>query len=684
MDIGFLILLLVIAAIFYFLVLPVLVFRLQSRVRELEERLQGKVPALTKQALILDEEEQEFPRAARAAERVPEVVMERKVGAKPEAPSTHPEHSLEVKVGGNLFQWIGIAALVLALLFFLKWSFENNYIGPTGRTIIGYVLSGAAIVAGDRLRKRYGTWSLAFTGGGALGSYIVTWIALHSYHLFPSAFAFLIYVLTTFVVCTLAGYYGSLPLAAFGILGGFITPVLTDQSGSTLSLLLYILILDVGVFLLGHMRQWRGLNALTLIGTGIYEIIAYMDYQFTPSQAYVFIGAFLVIYMLVPIVYNLLKQQKSEAPDIFILIGNALLHFSLTLAWLEKTPGIRSQYDAFVALGYAALFLVFSSEVYRRNRVDTPLVLGSLSLTILFASLAIPLQFGGVWVPLAWSIEGAFLLWMALALKDKRIQTFAWIVMIAAYIWYFMVPVNAGSSFLGGYTSTVFLPTSFLLYLLWAGMFVAVGGLALTRSDRKEHMLFPFMLLLACGLGVSLFTTLFVRAPQTFTAVHRFIEAAALVGGGYAVLLQARAKWSDLSEDERSMFGGLGIAVQIVTLTYLTNEFAIAVRQGKIFVGNPRAYQYLQVGISILWAAYGSITLVVGVMKNIRPLRLFSIALLLIAIGKLTLIDFFSLGTGARVIGLTIVGALLVSASFLYQRKRDLFTSLLGPSSSSK
>lgn len=665
---------------FYLLVMPILVIGLLRRVKRLEQggiRVPEGIPVVREQKRVVPPSD--IPKSAEA----PSATLA--VSKRPIATSQKPVQSFEEKLGGHWFQWIGIGALVLALLFFLKWSFDNGLIGPTGRTVLGYVFAGCAMLAGDKFRTRYGTWSLAFTGGGALGAYIVTWIALHQYQLFPSILAFALYILITAVTCLLAGYYGAKALAAFGIIGGFLTPFLTDVGGSIPGILTYILILDLGILLLGHLRQWRSLNALGLLGTGLYEVYAYTESMgsgsggIERSYALAFLAAFFVIYCVVPFIYNLLKSQKSEAPDIFILIGNAVFHFGLILAWLSLTPGLRERYDALIALGMAALFLVFSSEVYRRNRADTPIVLGSLSLTVLFASIAIPLQFGGAWVPLAWSIEGSFLLWMALELKDSRIQSFAWITMVAAYIWYFLVPSGSSYPFEGGAGSPVaFMPQGMYLFIFWAILMATIASFSFSREDREDQHVVPFIFVGLAVLAASLCLNVLPEFEynSSLTALQRFVEAAALIGGGYVVLLQARRQWDHLTLGERRAFSGLGIAVQIVTLMYLTSEFVRAVDSELIFTGFARPWQMLQVGISILWAVYAAVVLVIGMSQNWRPLRLFSLGLLLISIVKLALVDFFDLGTGARVIGFTILGGLLIAASILYQHNREKLRSL--------
>ena len=620
--------------------------------REMDELREGKVGAKAR-AVPAAAEPEEPP--------VEQIKPQTKKVSEPAA----PQRSFEERVGMQWFQWLGIAALIAALLFFLKWAYDNNLIGPTGRTVIGYVLAGIAIVAGDRLRGKYGVWSLAFTGGGALASYIVTWYALHNYQLFPSSVAMMVYVLTTVVICLLAGYYNSIPLAAFGIIGGLLTPLLTGEGGSVIGLLTYVLILDVGVLALSHMRNWRTLNGLAFVGTLLWEGYAFAEGGVDRQTAFLFMAAFGTIYLLVPAMYNIMRRSPGEFCDLVILIGNGIAHFALVLGWLEQTPGLREQMDGPIALGFAVIFLWVAYGIYKQNKKDTPLVLSGLSLTVLFTSVAIPLQLNNTWTSVAWSVEAAFLLWMALYLKDKRIQLFAWPVMGAAYWWYLFMP--EGTSI-----PLVFLPVGFWIFLLWALMLSTMAVMALQSNDKETRPIIPFAL---CG-GVILLYALFLQVQDgrgDATFLHRFIETAAIIGGSYAVLLQALRQWSSLNAEERRGFITLGIAVQIITVSYLTYEFVLAVENKWLFAGAQRPDQMAQMGTSIFWGFYSVLTLVVGFVKGWRPLRLFGMTLLLVTIAKLTLIDLSSLGTGYRVVGFAILGALLIGASFLYQRNKAQF-----------
>jgi len=655
-------------AFFYLIGIPIWLVIIHGRVRELKRKIRQLEEGKTIQEATTPSAPppQQIPQQG-----VPPASMEQRAEEFRKTQKEIPQRkvaegkSFEEQVGEHWFQWLGIAALILALIFFMKWAFDNGWIGPTGRTVIGYILAGGAIIAGDRLRGKYGVWSLAFTGGGALASYSVTWIAQHTYHLFPSTLSLIIFTLTTVIVCLLAGYYKAIPLAAFGIIGGMLTPLLTGEGGSIIGLLSYILILDIGVLVLGHVQHWRVLNALTFICTLLWEFYALVEGDIQREYALTFMAVFGAIYLLVPALYNIKQKMKSELGDLIVLIGNGIAHFGLLIWWLERTPGLRESIDAPIALVFSVIFLLFSYAIYQSNKEDTPLVLSGLSLTILFASLAIPLQLGEAWTVFAWSVEATFLLWISLELRDKRIQLFAWPVLCAAYIWYFFVPIE------GTHAIVALEHSGFYLFLFWVVLFVGIALLTLGDDNRSSQSLLPFVI---SGGAILLIALLFNtvddrRSSLDFTG--RLIEFAGLVGGSYIVLWQAKRKWPLLSENEKQGFSALGICTQVVTIAYLTYEFREAVDSKKIFASAENPWQIKRVGTSLLWGVYGTTTLIAGFQKNWKSIRIFSILLLLLTVGKLTLIDLASLGTGARIIGFTVMGVLLVGSSFLYQHNKE-------------
>src|SRR5450755_40112 len=62
------------------------------------------------------------------------------------------EGDLEKKIGQYWLNRIGIAAMLIGVSYFLKYAFENNWIGPAGRIAIGLIAGIALILWNERFR----------------------------------------------------------------------------------------------------------------------------------------------------------------------------------------------------------------------------------------------------------------------------------------------------------------------------------------------------------------------------------------------------------------------------------------------------------------------------------------------------------------------------------------------------
>ena len=117
----------------------------------------------------------------------------------------------------------------------------------------------------------------------------------------------------------------------------------------------------------------------------------------------------------------------------------------------------------------------------------------------------------------------------------------------------------------------------------------------------------------------------------------------------------------------RDSLATLLIAASIITTITLTRRSQN--RTGKQQGGtSPDATFARGLTLSVLWAAYAGLLIVLGI-RQARPAHpYFAIGLLAITIGKVFLSDSSELEGIYRVLGLLIVGAILLVVSFLYQR----------------
>src|ERR1051326_3452924 len=77
--------------------------------------------------------------------------------AKVKLPSDSSPHEgqLESKIGGHWLNRVGIIAVLVGVSYFLKYAFDNEWVGPAGRVLIG-LISGLCVVFWSEYVRRRG------------------------------------------------------------------------------------------------------------------------------------------------------------------------------------------------------------------------------------------------------------------------------------------------------------------------------------------------------------------------------------------------------------------------------------------------------------------------------------------------------------------------------------------------
>src|ERR1700720_1581033 len=97
----------------------------------------------------------------------------------------------ESLVGVKLFSWIAGIALVLAAIFFFKYSVEHGWLRPAIRAAIGLITGTALIVICElRVSRGYKTTANALHGAGIAILYATLFATYALWHLAPAAVVF--------------------------------------------------------------------------------------------------------------------------------------------------------------------------------------------------------------------------------------------------------------------------------------------------------------------------------------------------------------------------------------------------------------------------------------------------------------------------------------------------------------
>jgi uncharacterized membrane protein len=477
------------------LVAPILAIAAWIRVRRLERRGPDAINALTVRLNALDERLAELERASTALRATRPASTEAAAGtpaapaqppaaapappaateaappptaaALPPSPPPEPPHpapfvareipspapsrpapaglDMESLIGGRWLNRIGIAALLLAASFLLKYAYDNNWIGPTGIVALE-MLAGVALIAWSQwlLGRGYRFFSEGIAGLGAGVIYFSLYSAWDLYHLVPQAASFAGMVVVTAAMTAIALGRDSQRIALLALVGGLASPMLvstgTDQQ---VFLFTYLAILDAGLLALARRRDWRTLEFLAFLGTQIYFWgwygAFYADEKLARTAA--FAALIFALFAALPVI-RARRLAALPASETTLVLFNAFWFLLALRAMLW--PGRKWELTLAVLVLAAAHLVVAqrAPEPETGGRAAVRLLFAGLALT--FVTLAIPIRLEGRWITMAWAIEGLVLAWSGFRARLRGLRAAALVLFaITAFrLWAFEIPAD--------------------------------------------------------------------------------------------------------------------------------------------------------------------------------------------------------------------------------------------------
>lgn len=394
---------------------------------------------------------------------------------------------MEKFIGENLISKIGIAILVLAIGFFVKYAIDQDWIGSVGRVAIGLLSGGILIGLAHKMRNNYRNFSSVFAGGGIAVFYFTITLAHHQFHLFGNngqAIAFGIMLIITSFAVILSILYDKQELAIIALLGGFIAPFLVSSgSGNYISLFVYLIILNTGLLIIAYNKSWRLLNLLSFLFTTILfgSWLVKLPYDTainTYSNGFMFAAIFYVLYFAINIAYNVSEKKKFATSDFSILLANTTLFFSVGIYCLYKMDA--KDYKGLFSICMAIFNLAASYFLFRKQKMDRNVLYLLIAVTLTFISITAPLQLNGNYITIFWASETVLLYWFFTKSKIKIVQIaslIVWVLMIFSLFLDWMNLYNAYNSII----MNVVINQAFV-----TGLFAAIATYSLYLINLKN------------------------------------------------------------------------------------------------------------------------------------------------------------------------------------------------------
>lgn len=544
--------------------------------------------------------------------------------SEPRGPVFHPffrdiSIDWEQVLGLNWLAIIGAVALAVGMGFFLRLAFENDWIGETGRVILGIGTGVVLLGIGEFAQRRIPAWAQAVTGGGIGILYLSIYSAFGFYDLVDPVPALLFLGLVVAISGLLALRYESLVIALLGMFGAFLTPLLLGRdlpSDQQYVLLAYILVVDLGILGVSTFRNWRWFTLVGLVAS--YALFGLWLDQISDRDLLLAQGGLTGIFLVfagATTLFHILWRRVPGPADMALMTLNAAAFFGMTYGLLWD------QYEVWfglITLGLSLFYGIVGYGAIVRSGSSPQVALYSLAAALVFLTVAVPLQLSGTWITVAWAAEGAVLVWVGFVLQSWPTRAFGLgVLAIAAFnLLVFNTPVE-----LDGFT--LILNERFPPFVVSIAAFYVAAYLYWRARDRLEEWETNVFLIL---VGAANLFTLWILSAE----VIAFFDSRALAAG--------------------------------------TAQVAQNAENGR----------YLS--LTAMWAVYAFGILAIALAKRSRLLRWAGLALLSIPVFMLLFVNTFvvilnpltfRLILNFHFLTFLIVLAALIFAAYLYWRQRE-------------
>ena len=603
----------------------------------------------------------------------------------PKKKSKQKDSNFEADFGQKWLGKIGILALVLGIAFFIKYAFDNQWIGHLARILLGVAIGIALIVGGEFFsrKEKYSNWSMTLIGGGLAIVYFSVYAAYHfEEYRIATGISQIADILLLIAVVVFATIYSlkkdSQIIAGESFFLGFVTSLLSNKF-ETISLV-YGAVLTFGLIAVVSIKKWRVMGIVGIFAS----YLLYAVWHFQNPGKFELKSVILISYFVAFSIQAFLLNSKENDENImnsFLVAANYALFF--LMYYFQFTTHFKGYYLSFALFAIALAFYIFGkdhlSEIIRAVH---------LYAAIFFLTITVPILVDAKLISIFWSLEFALVALLGLKLESIHMRICAYIlallnlgnlisaqlinaefripIYLAAVACYYFVyffystekkslekeeqHLIAGFSLCGGFILAILIALEGKSWItpLWCLFAFVLCVIAYRYEENSMNLSYK-------GLSVLIVLKLIFYDIWKLNALdfqnilesHRFFSF--LVSG---ILFYIIANMSGDAKDEN-------VFEQFYSWT------------ATLLMGLLILIEFKGIWISLGWSILGIMLIAAGFLLEKKFLRLQGLALFAIAVVKVFLFDTSALSTLFRTISFIVLGIILLSASFLYAKYKD-------------
>lgn len=537
---------------------------------------------------------------------------------------------------GKILGRIGIGALVLGIGFFLKYAFDNNWIGPAGRIFIGVLIGIILISIGQYFRKKYEMFSEVMFGGGIVVLYLSFYAAHYFYNLIDPFTTGVLMVIVTGLTFVFSFINEDNKLAILAVVGGFMTPYIIGATGNNMvEVFSYITILNIGVLAVTIFKKWPELVALAIVGTAINFATWFVPFY---KEAYLnttvfFLIITFIIFFIASIYRIVMYKAKSMEVDYFLLVSSAFGFFAMFYYIMKPN---HEPMLGFYTLILAGLYLIVSYIVNKQNSEDKTLNIFMPAMAVAFLSVAVPIQFSGATIAILWFIESCVLFLVASSMGNRGFQLMGICVYVLGIINFF------------GWNNSDALSPSFVPFMNKAFGILIVAVISAyfisyiykrygsVSVENQKDGIIAFVI-------IANIVTLYAFSTQI---IFYYNSQNIILENSYRQQIKINSQYNNDNYNYRN---------------------SDRINLDKSTTSNKNKSNTT---LSIFWAVYAAILTAIGFVKRSSNLRYLGLALFILTAVKIV-VDVWSLGSLYRIISFIGLGVIALIASFVYSKYKD-------------
>lgn len=513
----------------------------------------------------------------------------------------------ETFIGQKAFGWMAAILFLFSATFFLRYAYQNNWIGPVGRVAIGELVGSALVIAGCRyLFNGWRRFSTMLISTGIVVIYLATYSAFGFYNLLSQQHAGIFLAILILESMIVAVFCRSAVIGLVSVIGGLMTPVLMQADHDTYSsFFTYLAALNFGVVVALCVQRWRAVGSVAFVGTQ-FLFWTWYDGNYHPEKFAWTLGfqiLMTVLYFGQCLVVTRFHHRTADYEDLGRYVINGILGFiAIRVLTLESW----SAWIGTVALLAAAAYALAGKLILAWRPNDHRLLLTSLAVSVGFVAWAIPVQADARWIALGWAMMAMALWFFGLRISSRvlRLMSATLACLAVGRIVLFDLPLYVRDPFIPIFNRTAFPSLTVACLVL----------LAVWRSDKY--------------------------LPRLSSGERFCVGVAAVCGTTLLwVLLSLECHGYVVS---RSMFGG------------------------DVDLWRWRA----QLALTVFWTVFATAVLCLGFKFERSRLRWFAMVLFGITVLKLFVVDMANVQQIYRIVAFFVLAIVLGLVARSYQRFR--------------